>query len=155
MEWIPRTERLPDHGRTVLLLMDAGRPVGNPAHPGYATGGQWIELGSRIAGEFGGAGELMDAFGPELMQTGRVTHWMEIPTMPAGAAAVAHSQIVRMVETYSPELEALRTFHEFFADKCEALFFAHGWPGVELFNIAAAARRGEVVRPNVAIEPRR
>ena len=146
MEWIARTERMPDSARPVLVMMDAGA-VGNPSHPGFATGGKWVEISRR--GEALNGAAMLDVFVTEFCQTGMVTHWAELPALPEGQAAAAQTRPqLRVRAFYNPELEALRNFHEFFLDQCEALFFACGWPAINLFNEAAAARRGELAKPN-------
>ncbi len=78
MAWINRNERMPPAGRDVMVIMDA-KHVGNPQHPGYQDG-RWEMATRRMQTD---AGEPMDCFVCELMQTGTVTHWLETPPMPA------------------------------------------------------------------------
>lgn len=80
MNWIPRDKRLPEHNNPVLVVMDAGQ-VSNPNHPGYPSG-RWLT----IACGFGAPHKKPNMFDIEACETGMVTHWMELPSMPDRAA---------------------------------------------------------------------
>lgn len=53
-------------------------------------------------------------------------------------------EMVRRVQALEAENAALARFHDYFADRCEALFFHFGSEAIEHYNDAASARRAEV-----------
>lgn len=69
--WIPVSERLPPEGVDVLVLHDYGQIVGNPAHRDCGK-----RYGYQITSRYG------NGFLSDLLETGRVTHWMPLPDAP-------------------------------------------------------------------------
>lgn len=69
MSWISVKENLPENEKEVVVVMDAGRIVKSPHHPGYGSK-NWIEKSHRI--------KNLPVFLTELVQAGNVTHWMNI-----------------------------------------------------------------------------
>ena len=75
--------------------------------------------------------------------------WRRCENDDAEEAGPHPKEIGEQIDAAIYELEALRKFHEFFRDNCEWLFFHFGMPAIDLYNQAAATRRGKT--PNVEV----